>query len=179
MYFIASLCRYIRVRVSAYTSGSITSSVYLIDEIVAPGQATVSAVLNGGGNVIGAAILATSPSSTAGALTRYSLASAATTNANNVKATAGRIYGGILFNTSAATKFVKLYNKATAPTVGTDTPLLTIPIAANSKADLASIVAAVGLYFSSGISIAITGAFADSDTTAVAANDVLVQLLYA
>jgi hypothetical protein len=74
---------------------------------------------------------------------------------------------------------VKLYNKATAPTVGTDTPLLTIPIAANSKADLASIVAAVGLYFSSGISIAITGAFADSDTTAVAANDVLVQLLYA
>ena len=57
------------------------------------------------------------------------LNSAATTNATNVKATAGNIYTINLSNNGAAAAYFKLYNKATAPTVGTDTPLdvITIP----------------------------------------------------
>lgn len=57
------------------------------------------------------------------------LNSAATTNATSVKATAGNIYTITLSNNGAAAAYFKLYNKATAPTVGTDTPLdvITIP----------------------------------------------------
>lgn len=58
------------------------------------------------------------------------LNSAATTNATLVKATAGNIYSYVFSNNGGATAFVKLYNKATAPTVGTDTPLEVIPVPA-------------------------------------------------
>src|ERR1700757_1058157 len=44
-----------------------------------------------------------------------------------IKASAGRIYGGVLCNNAAAARFVKIYDKATAPT-GSDTPLLTIEL---------------------------------------------------
>lgn len=108
--------------------------------------------------------------------THVRVASAATTNATSVKATPGRVYGIALANTSAAAKFVKLYNKASAPTVGTDTPVHTIALAAGQRVDLSW---PVGMPFSTGIAYAITGAVADSDTTAVAANDVHGGLLYA
>jgi len=48
------------------------------------------------------------------------LSSAATTNATNVKTTYGNLYSLQLQNTSASARYLKLYNKATAPTVGTD-----------------------------------------------------------
>jgi hypothetical protein len=116
-----------------------------------------------------------SPTTTGGA-TIYRLLSAATTNSNNVKSTAGQLYGWYMFNTSASIKYVKLYNKATAPTVGTDTPVLTFPLPATDGA--VQNPSGVGIPFATGIGIAITGAAADADTTAVAANDVIVNLFY-
>lgn len=104
------------------------------------------------------------------------IAAAATTNATSVKATSGRVYAIALANTSAAAKFVKLYNKASAPTVGTDVPLHTIALAAGQRCDLSW---PAGMSFSLGIAYAITNLVADTNTDAVAANDITGGILYA
>jgi len=109
--------------------------------------------------------------------TPYKLNSAATTNATSLKASAGEVGMIVAFNTSAAAKFLKFYNKASAPTVGTDTPILTLPIPASNNGFV--ITPSEGIAFSTGIAFAITGAVADGDTTAVAANDVIVCIAYA
>lgn len=102
-------------------------------------------------------------------LTYSRVNSAATTNATSLKASAGQIIGLDVFNVAAYMVFLKLYNKASAPTVGTDVPVWTIPIAAGGGFSLDE---SVGEYFSTGIAYAITKLQADSDTTAVAAGDV-------
>lgn len=106
----------------------------------------------------------------------HTLTSAATTNATNVKATAGHVYELTVDNFTASIKWFKLYNKATAPTVGTDVPVLTIPVPANSFVTLN--FGATGKRFATGIGFAITGAQAVADTTAVAAGDTHSQLSY-
>lgn len=108
----------------------------------------------------------------------YTLArvmSAASTNATSTKASAGTLGGWSFFNTSAGTKFVKFYNKASSPTVGTDTPFLTVPLPAGGGSNIAI---DAGMPMATGIAYAITGAVADSDTTAVAANDVVGGFLW-
>jgi hypothetical protein len=50
--------------------------------------------------------------------------SAATTNATVVSAIPCDLYGVIAMNTVAAVKYLKLYNKGSAPVVGTDIPVL-------------------------------------------------------
>jgi hypothetical protein len=94
---------------------------------------------------------------------------AATTNATSLKASAGNIAAIDLFNVAAYAVFLKLYNKASAPTVGTDTPVWTIPIPASGGF---SLVLDWGEYFSTGIAYAITKLQADSDTTVLVAGDV-------
>jgi hypothetical protein len=79
----------------------------------------------------------------------------------------------------AGAAFVKLYNKATAPTVGTDVPLMIIPVpaAVGGVPGVAQISPGFNGYrFALGLGIAITGAVADTDTTAVAAGQVKVIL---
>lgn len=102
------------------------------------------------------------PSSTA-----YALVSAATTNAASVKATAGTLFELSLFNATAATVYLKLYNKASAPTVGTDVPIMTIPVAAGALFNAE--FGRLGKRFNLGIALAITGAAVATDTTVVAA----------
>lgn len=92
-----------------------------------------------------------------------------------VKAAPGVVYAYFLYNGSAAARFIKLYNKATAPTVGTDVPLVTIPLPAASAAN---VYLGPGIAFSAGIGIAATQLVADADTTAPAANDVVANILY-
>lgn len=102
--------------------------------------------------------------------------SAATTNATSVKASAGTLFAICCSNGGAAAAFVKLYNKASAPTVGTDVPVLTIPIPASSVLPLN--LGTLGHRFATGIALAITNLVADTDTTAVAASQVKVMLDY-
>lgn len=111
-------------------------------------------------------------------LSDHKLIAAATTNATSVKATAGRICNGWVFNTSATTKFMKFYNKTSAPTVGTDVPVWTLPIPAGQGLPLAEILGIFCKSFSSGIAYALTGGAADNDTTALAAGDVIVNFGY-
>jgi hypothetical protein len=96
--------------------------------------------------------------------------SAATTNAQVVKASPARLMSVAANNINAAARFLKLYDKATAPTLGTDVPVLTIPIPAGGIVSMS--LGAVGVDFSAGLSIAITALGTDADTTAVAANEI-------
>lgn len=107
------------------------------------------------------------------------LISAATTNATNLKASGGNVYTIIATNTNAAVRFLKLYNKASAPTVGTDTPVMTLPIPGNTAAAGFTLdTGGMGIAFGTGIGYATTTGVADSDTGAVAANEVVATILY-
>jgi hypothetical protein len=109
----------------------------------------------------------------------YKLISLATTNANVVKASGGNLYSIVAIGLTSTVRYLKLYNKATAPTVGTDVPLMTIPVPANTQGAGIAIPFSMGVNFPLGIAIAITSGLADNDTGAILANDVVVNLTYA
>lgn len=116
---------------------------------------------------------------TAGGLTQFRRNATADTNLAVVKAAAGRVYGYSIANPSAAAKFVRLYDKATAPVIANDAALIrrTIMIPAGG---IASYHIGPGLAgFAAGIGIAATGAVGDTDATALAANDLIIQIDYA
>lgn len=100
-------------------------------------------------------------------------------NGANVKASAGQVFGIHLTNVGLSSGvdylYVKLYNKATAPTVGTDTPVMTIPVKADASRD---IEIPSGAAFASGIGIGCTTAAADADTGAPATNELIATVLY-
>lgn len=104
------------------------------------------------------------------------LTAAASTNATSVKTNAGNLYSGVLTNLSASAQHYKFYNKASAPVVGTDVPIFTLSVAANSA--LPFEFGRTGKRFTTGIAYAITGAQADADTTAIAAGAAKVALSY-
>lgn len=108
-----------------------------------------------------------------GGLSTYSARSAATTNATSVKASAGQLCGYSLHNLTASDKFVRFYDKASAPTVGTDTPVRRLRVVPNGSLERSF---PVGVQFTLGIALAITGAAGDTDTTAVAVGDVIVNV---
>jgi hypothetical protein len=110
-----------------------------------------------------------------GAATIRHIVSAASTNAVNVKATAGRVVGWQLANTTAAYRYVKLHNTATTPTAGAGV-VQTIGIPPNS---VASGSHDGGIGFATGIGLTIVTGAADADATAVAANDVVGDIFFA
>ena len=115
---------------------------------------------------------------TAGGATPYKLVSAATTNATSVKASAGQVYSVMVTNTNAAVRYFKLYNKASAPTVGTDTPVQVYAIPGATTGGGFTLTLPVGTAFATGIAFATTSGAADTDTGAVALSEILVNLTY-
>ncbi len=105
----------------------------------------------------------------------YKRISTASTNAVNVKATPGVITGYFLSNQNVTVQYVKLYDKATAPTVGTDTPKWTIALPGLSSAHISFVNP---LAFDLGIGLAMTSGYADADTGAVAAGEIIANLAY-
>ena len=111
---------------------------------------------------------------TPAAPTNYFLSTAASTNgALIITATLG-VNAFYAFNGGGADAFVKLYNKATAPTVGTDIPEMTIKVPAGGHIELAP--GFNGYRFPLGLGIAVTGGGAVADTTPVALNQVQVKM---
>jgi len=114
----------------------------------------------------------------------FRLVTGATTNLNKVRQESPKVKGIIAVNTAAYEIFVKLYwfrpsNGASAPTVGTTAPQVTIAIPA-----LGTTTGGVMQAFTEGFSggdgdlwIAVTKLAADTDTTVVAAGDGLISLL--
>lgn len=105
------------------------------------------------------------------------LISANTTNSTLVKGAPGLVLGLQVSNVNAAVRFLKLYNKVTAPTVGTDTPFMTILLQASSVPQNIRFPDN-GIYFSAGIGLGLTTLVADNDTNAVAAAEIVINLFY-
>jgi hypothetical protein len=115
---------------------------------------------------------------TTGGSTAYKLISAATTNATSVKSSAGTLGAVVAMNNNTTDiAYVKLYNKSSAPTVGTDVPVLVFPLSILGGG-VSFTAPQGGINFSSGIALAITNGIADTATGAVAANQVVVNLVY-
>lgn len=115
---------------------------------------------------------------TSGGLTMHKTTSAASTNATSLKASAGQVYSIQCFNVNAAVRYLKLYNKASAPTVGTDTPVKTLAIPGNTAGAGFVISWPQGLAFDTGIAFALTTEATDAGTTGVAANEITVNIDY-
>lgn len=102
------------------------------------------------------------------------VSAAASTNGTSAKATNGTLKQVVGYNAAAAARYLKFYNKTSAPTVGTDTPVLTVYLPATTAFALD-----FDHYFSQGIAYALTTGSADSDTAALTAGDVLgLNVLY-
>jgi len=169
---------FIRVRATAHTSGTATwkfqRGSYATEPIPAsqvsgtqPVSGTVTATVTAG--TINPVVPATP----------YFVNSAASTNGALILTGTSGLQSFYATNTGATVAFVKLYNKATAPTVGTDVPEMIIPVpaAVSGVPGVATLpIGFNGFRFALGLGIAITGAVADTDTTAVAAGQVKVKL---
>jgi hypothetical protein len=111
--------------------------------------------------------------------TPYFVNSLATTNIALILTGTSGVSSFYATNIGATTAFVKLYNKATAPVLASDIPemIITVPAAVSGVPGVAELSSGFQSYrFALGLGIAITGAVADTDTTAVAAGQVKVKL---
>lgn len=98
-----------------------------------------------------------------------------------VKATAGTVYGMWVTNTATTTRFIKFYNATAANvTVGTTAPVITIGVPGNASDDVSGVfgVGGPGWAFGTAITMAATTGVADADTGAPGANEVIVNVAY-
>jgi len=160
--------RYIRVRATAHTGGTATWKMQAAPYATEP----IPAVQSHSVTLTSTSLI---PSTTGGLSTTHKLISGASTNATSAKAAAGVIALLIAANLSASARYLKFYNKASAPTVGTDTPVMTIPLQPNTTL---SLPLAIAMRFTVGIAYALTGGVAAADTTAIGAEEVVINLLY-
>lgn len=164
---------FIRVRATAHTSGTATWKFQRGSYATEPIPA---AQVSGTQPVSGTLTSAGTTTNTPVTPTQSFVNSAATTNATSIKASAGTVWNIICSNANAAARYVKFYNLAVAPTVGTSVPAFTIAVPATSTVTIAG--GANGIRFGTGIALAITTGIADSDTAAVAANEIKVATSY-
>lgn len=151
--------KWIRVRTTtAVTASSLaTWTVIRSAEATEPVPTTQAHAVTGSGTFLVAPALSTA----------YSLVTAATTNAALV-ITGSKALGEIaISNVTAAIIYVKLYNKATAPTPGTDIPIMTIkvPIGETVLQEFGQL----GKRFTLGLGIAVTAGAAATDVAATVA----------
>jgi len=94
-----------------------------------------------------------------------------------VKATAGQLFGFYLYNdASSGKRYVKFYNgTAASVVVGTTTPVITIPLDAGQGC---TVEFTNGIAFSTAITVAATTGVLDSDTGAPGANEVIANVFY-
>lgn len=113
--------------------------------------------------------------------TPYFLNSAASTNGALIMTGTSNVSSFYATNEGATAAYIKLYNKATAPTVGTDVPEMTIPVPDATVVGGVPGVATIpigfhGFRFALGLGIAITRNAVHTDTTAIGAGEVKVKL---
>ena len=178
-----------KLRLMTSQLDSIKTAVEILDNTVSGSetQVDVVAALPAGNNNIGDVDVASIAAGTntignvgiiprtSGGLTIFRTLDADETE-EEIKATAGQVFGWYLYNDGAAEVYVKFYNATAANvTVGTTTPVLTIPVPAGAAAN---VFGEIGIAFGTAITIAATTAVADADTTAPAANQVIANVFY-
>jgi hypothetical protein len=87
-----------------------------------------------------------------------------------IKASAGQLYTATLTNSNAAIRYLQIYNKATAGTLSTDTPVMTIPLPPNASVMID--FSGMGGAFATGISWQFTTDDIAIPTTAGASTDI-------
>lgn len=111
---------------------------------------------------------------TSGGHTTFHLVSAGTTNATSVKGSAGQLYGWFIYNSNTSARKVAFHNTSGTPTAGASI-FFSLVIPPSSGANVFS---DIGIAFSSGIGITTVTGIADSDSAAVASNDLVINLFY-
>ena len=166
--------RRVRVRATARTSGTQSWRFVLGTYATEPIPASqVSATQPVSGTVTATV---TPPVPT----TPYFVNSAATTNGALIITGTSGLQFLWATNEGATPAYVKLYNKATAPTVGTDVPEMIIPVPAAAAGVPGVANPNTGVFvsarFALGLGIAITRNAVHTDTTAVGAGEVKVKI---
>jgi hypothetical protein len=106
--------------------------------------------------------------------------STASTNSTLIRGSAGTVFNIIVHNThsgggSGSAIALRFYDKATAPVVGTDVPMIIIHVQSN---DSKEINFTSGITFKNGIAYSITDGNALLDATAVSADGVQLYIGY-
>lgn len=167
-----------RVRATARTSGTqswrFVQGTYATEPIPAA-QASATQAVSG---TVTATVTAGTVNPVAPA-TPYFVNSLATTNGALILTGTSNVSSVYITNEGASVAYVKLYNKASAPTVGTDIPEMTFPIPAASGGVPGVFNPNIGFHgfrFALGLGIAITRNAVHTDTTAIGAGEVKVKL---
>lgn len=113
---------------------------------------------------------------TSGGATPAAIIAANSNNSTSLKGSAGMVYGVQTSNIDTAAAWLKLYDKATAPTCGTDTPVGIYLIPPSNSGN--NVVTVVGKVFTLGIGYCIVTGIATNDNTAVPAAKIAVNFDY-
>jgi len=102
------------------------------------------------------------------------------TNATSVKSSAGAVFNMIIHNTHSGgggnnSIAFRLYNKSTAPVVGTDVPMIVIHVPSNQSKEINF---TSGITFTNGIAYSLTAGDALLNATAVSADGVQLYIGY-
>lgn len=175
--------RYIRLRIVTASTGNVTAKFYLTPNVsendhvyvnagsIAISSGTVTTVTTVGN------IAAITPSISAGGFSsHHTLVCAASTNATLVKSTASMIGSISVSNSDVNTFYLKLFNIATAPVVGTTVPAYVYMIPKNTTYNIP--IPSYGMRFDAGLSYSTTVNAATADTTAIAAGQAVVNINY-
>ena len=179
------LARYCRLRLTtATTAGTTTINVwgsqvpYVPIISTQPVSGTVTANIGTGSLAAGTNLamdvgLQVRANAT-GAASIHHIVSAASTNVAQIKATAGRVLGYCLSNTTASWRYVKLHNVASATAGAAVAQTIGIPPNGKVNCDLGQ-----GIGFATAISRSIVTGAADADATATGAADVVGDIFFA
>lgn len=92
--------------------------------------------------------------------------SAGTNNSTLVRTGKSVLHVVLPINTTSTVYYLKFYNKATAPTCGTDIPAITIPVPNAAGAGGGVVLASTdGMLFGLGLGFCLVGAIADNDNS--------------
>jgi hypothetical protein len=162
---IPILFKFLRIRVTAYTSGSVTGTAFGYKEDANTGQiSTVGTVIIGSGSTLLSKIV-------------VGAAGAIDVNSGSVKASSGTLRSIAFSNYTAGGRHFKLYNTASTPSAGVGTPVMVCSLPAGGTMSFPLPVE--GLLFSNGIGYTMTCGVANSDvTTTATAPDFSVSLIY-
>lgn len=108
----------------------------------------------------------------------FRIVGAATTNSQLINATPCWFTGYSVGNINAAPVYLKIYDKATAPTVGTDVPVLVVLIPGNVAGSGANVTLPKGIYLVNGLGMGLVAGLTDSSTTATSANEQVINIFY-
>jgi hypothetical protein len=120
------------------------------------------------------AVAVTIQSGPTGGDTVYHLVTGATVSPFNVKASAGKVTGWYIYNSNASARKVAFHDQNVAPTAGSSVYFsVVVPGLAATNVSYPD-----GINFATGIGITTVTGLADSDATAVAANDLIINIFY-